>query len=34
MVWLSPELSTRAAWVGGRLAYSDGAEAGLAAVLA
>ena len=34
MVWLSPQLSARAAWVGGRLAYSDGAEAGLAPVVA
>jgi N-acetylglucosamine-6-phosphate deacetylase len=30
MVWLSPQLSARATWVGGRLAYSDGAAAGLA----
>jgi N-acetylglucosamine-6-phosphate deacetylase len=34
MVWLSPQLATRAAWIGGQLAYSDGAAAGLAAVLA
>jgi N-acetylglucosamine-6-phosphate deacetylase len=32
MVWLSPQLSARATWVGGRLAYSDGAAAELAAV--
>jgi N-acetylglucosamine-6-phosphate deacetylase len=32
LVWLSPELRTRATWIGGRLAYSDGAEATLAAV--
>jgi N-acetylglucosamine-6-phosphate deacetylase len=32
LVWLSPELSVRATWVGGRLAYSDGAAATLAAV--
>jgi N-acetylglucosamine-6-phosphate deacetylase len=25
MVWLSPQLSARATWVGGQLAYSDGA---------
>jgi N-acetylglucosamine-6-phosphate deacetylase len=34
MVWLSPQLATRAAWVGGRLAYSDGAAAELAAARA
>jgi N-acetylglucosamine-6-phosphate deacetylase len=32
MVWLSPALSTRATWVAGRLAYSDGAAATLATV--
>jgi N-acetylglucosamine-6-phosphate deacetylase len=32
MVWLSPQLSARATWVGGRLAYSDGAAAELPAV--
>ncbi len=31
MIWLSPELRTRATWIGGRLAYSDGAAATLAA---
>jgi N-acetylglucosamine-6-phosphate deacetylase len=32
LVWLGPELSVHATWVGGRLAYSDGAAATLAAV--
>ena len=32
MVWLSPGLSARATWIAGRLAYSDGAAATLAAV--
>jgi N-acetylglucosamine-6-phosphate deacetylase len=32
LVWLSPQLATRATWVGGRLAYTDGAAATLAAV--
>jgi N-acetylglucosamine-6-phosphate deacetylase len=32
LVWLSPELTTRATWIGGRLAYTDGAPATLAAV--
>jgi len=31
LVWLSPDLRTRATWIGGRLAYSDGAAATLAA---
>ncbi len=34
MVWLSPQLSARATWIGGRLAYSDNAAAGLAGVSA
>jgi len=34
LVWLAPDLSVRATWVGGRLAYSDGADATLAAVSA
>jgi N-acetylglucosamine-6-phosphate deacetylase len=34
LVWLSPALSARATWVAGRLAYSDGAAATLAAVSA
>jgi N-acetylglucosamine-6-phosphate deacetylase len=32
LVWLSPQLSTRATWIGGRLAYTDGTRATLAAV--
>jgi N-acetylglucosamine-6-phosphate deacetylase len=32
LVWLSPALSARATWIGGRLAYSDGAAATLATV--
>jgi N-acetylglucosamine-6-phosphate deacetylase len=32
LVWLSPRLTTRATWVGGRLAYTDGTQATLAAV--
>jgi N-acetylglucosamine-6-phosphate deacetylase len=32
LVWLSPQLTTRATWVGGRLAYTDGTQATLAAV--
>lgn len=32
LVWLSPQLTTRATWVGGRLAYTDGMQATLAAV--
>jgi N-acetylglucosamine-6-phosphate deacetylase len=27
LVWLSPQLSTRATWIGGRLAYTDGTQA-------
>jgi N-acetylglucosamine-6-phosphate deacetylase len=34
LVWLSPDLRTRATWIGGRLAYDDGAAATLAAVKA
>jgi N-acetylglucosamine-6-phosphate deacetylase len=30
LVWLSPELRTRATWIGGRLVYTDGADATLA----
>jgi N-acetylglucosamine-6-phosphate deacetylase len=30
LVWLSPQLTTRATWIGGQLAYSDGATAALA----
>ncbi len=32
LVWLSPALTTRATWVGGRLVYTDGAAETLAAV--
>jgi N-acetylglucosamine-6-phosphate deacetylase len=32
LVWLGPALSARATWIAGRLAYSDGAAATLAAV--
>jgi N-acetylglucosamine-6-phosphate deacetylase len=34
LVWLSPDLTTRATWIGGELAYADGAAATLAAVRA
>jgi N-acetylglucosamine-6-phosphate deacetylase len=34
LVWLGSDLSTRATWVGGRLVYTDGAAATLAAVAA
>jgi N-acetylglucosamine-6-phosphate deacetylase len=34
LVWLSPELSTRATWIGGRLAYTDGTQATLATLAA
>ena len=34
LVWLSPELRTRATWIAGRLVYTDGAAATLAAVAA
>jgi N-acetylglucosamine-6-phosphate deacetylase len=34
LVWLSPQLVTRATWIGGRLAYTDRAAATLAAVRA
>jgi N-acetylglucosamine-6-phosphate deacetylase len=34
LVWLSPELRTRATWVGGRLVYTDGADATLASLRA
>jgi N-acetylglucosamine-6-phosphate deacetylase len=30
LVWLSPALRTRATWIGGRLVYTDGADATLA----
>src|SRR5262245_5174944 len=32
LVWLSPELRTRATWIAGRLVYTDGADGTLAAV--
>jgi N-acetylglucosamine-6-phosphate deacetylase len=32
LVWLSPELRTRATWIAGRLVYTDGAAGTLAAV--
>jgi N-acetylglucosamine-6-phosphate deacetylase len=32
LVWLSPDLETRATWVGGELVYTDGAAATLAAL--
>ena len=32
LVWLSPELRTRATWIAGRLVYTDGAADALAAV--
>jgi N-acetylglucosamine-6-phosphate deacetylase len=32
LVWLSPDLKTRATWVAGQLVYTDGAAATLAAV--
>lgn len=32
LVWLSPDLTTRAAWAGGELVFTDGAAATLAAV--
>jgi N-acetylglucosamine-6-phosphate deacetylase len=34
LVWLGPDLTTRATWVAGRLVYTDGAAATLAAVAA
>jgi N-acetylglucosamine-6-phosphate deacetylase len=34
LVWLSPELRTRATWIAGRLVYTDGAAGTLAAVAA
>jgi N-acetylglucosamine-6-phosphate deacetylase len=34
LVWLSPDLTTRATWVGGELVFTDGAAATLAAVQA
>ena len=34
LVWLSPDLTTRATWVGGELVFTDGAAATLAAVRA
>jgi N-acetylglucosamine-6-phosphate deacetylase len=34
LVWLGPDLTPRATWVGGQLAYTDGAAATLAAVQA
>lgn len=34
LVWLSPELRTRATWLGGRLVYTDGAHATLASLRA
>jgi N-acetylglucosamine-6-phosphate deacetylase len=34
LVWLSPELRTRATWIAGELVYTDGAAATLAAVRA
>jgi N-acetylglucosamine-6-phosphate deacetylase len=34
LVWLGPDLTTRATWVGGQLVYTDGAGATLAAVQA
>jgi N-acetylglucosamine-6-phosphate deacetylase len=34
LVWLGPDLTTRATWVGGQLAYSDGTAATLTAVQA
>jgi N-acetylglucosamine-6-phosphate deacetylase len=34
LVWLSPELRTRATWLGGRLVYTDGADATLASLRA
>jgi N-acetylglucosamine-6-phosphate deacetylase len=34
LVWLSPELRTRATWIAGRLVYTDGAAGTLAAVRA
>ncbi len=34
LVWLSPQLTTRATWIAGELAYSDGSASTLAAVRA
>jgi len=34
LVWLSPQLRTRATWIAGQLVYTDGAAATLATVLA
>jgi N-acetylglucosamine-6-phosphate deacetylase len=34
LVWLSPELRTRATWLGGRLVYTDGADVTLASLRA
>ncbi len=34
LVWLSPELRTRATWIGGQLVYTDGAAPTVAAVAA
>ncbi len=34
LVWLSPQLRTRATWIAGRLVYTDGAPGTLAAVCA
>ena len=34
LVWLSPQLRTRATWVAGQLVYTDGAASTLAAVRA
>jgi N-acetylglucosamine-6-phosphate deacetylase len=34
LVWLSPDLRTRATWIGGRLVYTDGAAATLASLRA
>lgn len=34
LVWLSPELRTRATWLSGRLVYTDGADATLASLRA
>jgi N-acetylglucosamine-6-phosphate deacetylase len=34
LVWLSPDLTTRAAWVGGELVFTDGAAGSLAVVSA
>jgi N-acetylglucosamine-6-phosphate deacetylase len=34
LVWLSPDLTTRATWVGGELVFTDGAARTLAVVSA